>query len=207
MTSPSGSAAGSEASNPGSEPAPGTRGGRPLNRIEIEIRLNEDRAWLLRTLSEMSEEERTQGVTHSEADPDGPMWSFADHFIHTSLIEQNWNRMFRRHVAGETGMPARVREDGEPQTREEVMAGIHAWTEEWAREHRGKPFSELVRIGLAIRADTLQLLSELTDEQLASEIPGTPWADSTVGGIIAANAGHGRTHFKWAKEGRAALEG
>jgi hypothetical protein len=188
-------------------PEPGTRGGRPLDRIEIEIRLNEDRAWLLRTLSAMSDEERTRGLTHSQDDPDGPMWSFADHFIHTSLIEQNWNTMFRRHIAGKAGMPSRVREDGQPQTREEVMAGIHAWTEEWAQRHRGKPLSELARIGLEIRADTLKLLSELTDEDLVSEIPGTPWADSTVGGIMAANAGHGRTHFKWAKDGLAALEG
>ena len=45
------------------------------------------------------------------------------------------------------------------------------------------------------------LLAELTDDQLDSKIPGAPWADGTVGGIMAANADHGRTHFKWAKEG------
>jgi hypothetical protein len=61
-----------------------------------------------------------------------------------------------------------------------------------------------VRVGLAVRADTLALLAELTAEQLESKIPGTPWADSTVGGIMAANADHGRMHFKWAKEGTAA---
>lgn len=198
----------STATTAGAEtPKPGTKGGRPLTRVEIEINLNEDRAWLLRTLSAMSGEELTRGVTHSEGDLDGPMWSFADHFIHTSLIERNWNTMFRRHIAGKAGMPSRIREDGAPQSREEVMAGIHAWTEEWAREHRGKPLTELVRVGLEIRADTLKLLSELTDEQLVSVIPGTPWADSTVGGIMAANAGHGRTHYRWAKDGRAALDG
>ena len=34
-------------------------------------------------------------------------------------------------------------------------------------------------------------------------VPGTPWADSTVGGIMAANADHGRMHFNWAKAGPA----
>ncbi|MEO6101607.1 MAG: DinB family protein, partial [Tepidiformaceae bacterium] len=111
--------------------------------------------------------------------------------------------MFRRHTAGEPGMPQRVNKDGTPQTREEVMAGIHKWTEAWAEEHRGKSLNQLVAAGLAVRSDTLMLLSELTDEQLESKIPGTPWADSTVGGIMAANADHGRMHFNWAKAGTA----
>jgi len=98
-------------------------------------------------------------------------------------------------------MPQRLNKDGTAQSRDEVMAGIHKWTETWADEHRGKPLGELVRAGLKVRADTLGLLAELTDEQLASTIPGTPWADSTVGGIMAANADHGRMHFKYAKEG------
>ena len=98
-------------------------------------------------------------------------------------------------------MARRVKDDGAPQSREEVMAGIHAWTEEWAEKQRGKPLDELVATGLAIRADTLQLLSELTQEQLDSKIPGAPWADGTVGAIMAANASHGRLHFGYAKDG------
>ncbi len=174
-----------------------------MNRIEIETALNKDRAWLLETLSAMSETELSAPRTVSEHDPD-KTWSYADHFIHTTLIEKNWNAMFRRHLSGEPGMGARVNKDGSEQSRDQVMAGIHRWTEAWADEHRGKPLSELVRIGLGVRADTLRLLAELTDEQLESPIPGAPWADGTVGGIMAANAGHGRTHFQWAKEGTAA---
>lgn len=177
-----------------------------MNRIEIESKLNRDRAWLLETLAAMPAEELYAPRTPSEHDP-SKTWSFADHFIHTTLIEKNWNAMFRRHLAGEPGMAARVREDGSPQSREEVMAGVHRWTEEWAEQHRGKPLDELVRVGLAVRADTLQLLSELSDDDLASKIPGAPWADGTVGGIMAANADHGRMHFKWAKEGTASADG
>jgi len=173
-----------------------------MDRIAIEIKLNRDRSWLLESLSAMSEEELFAPRTPSEYDP-GKSWSFADHFIHTTLIEQNWNAMFRRHIAGEPGMPQRLNKDGTPQSRDQVMAGIHRWTEAWADEQRGKPLAELARVGLAVRSDTLALLAELTDEQLASTIPGTPWADSTVGGIMAANADHGRTHYKWAKEGTA----
>ena len=174
-----------------------------MNRIEIEIKLNRDRAWLLETLSAMPEAELRRGVTASEHDPEVE-WSFADHFVHTTLIERDWNAMIRRHIGGEQGMKLGVREDGSRAPREEVMAGIHRWTERWAAEHRGKPLDELVRVGLEVRADTLGLLAELSDEQLGSVIPGAPWADGTVGGILAANADHGRMHFKWAKDGAAA---
>ena len=173
-----------------------------MNRIEIETTLNKDRAWLLETLSAMNETELNAPRTPSEHDA-SKTWSYADHFIHTSLIEKNWNAMFLRHVNGEAGMAARVNRDGSAQSREQVMSGIHKWTEGWAEEHRNKPLSELVRVGCEVRAETLKLLTELTDDQLESKIPGAPWADGTVGGIMAANAGHGRMHFKWAQEGTA----
>ncbi len=170
-----------------------------MDRIEIEIKLNRDRAWLLERLGAMSADELTAPRTFSEHDPES-RWSFADHFVHTTLIERNWNAMFRRHLAGERGLEARVRSDGSPQSMDEIMASIHSWTEEWKAEHSGKPFAELVRIGQAVRAETLGLLAELSDEDLASKIPGAPWADGTVGGIMAANADHGRMHYGWAKE-------
>ncbi|MEM8745271.1 MAG: DinB family protein [Actinomycetota bacterium] len=170
-----------------------------MDRVEIEIKLNRDRAWLLERLGEMSPEELTAPRTFSEHDPDS-RWSFADHFVHTTLIEKNWNEMFRRHVSGGRGLERRVRDDGSPQSMEQIMASIHSWTEEWKVEHHGKPFSELVRIGQEVRADTIALLAELSDEDLASTIPGAPWADGTVGGIMAANADHGRMHYAWAKE-------
>lgn len=170
-----------------------------MDRIEIEIKLNRDRSWLLERLSQMDDEELRAPRTFSEHDDDS-QWSYADHFIHTTLIERNWNDMFRRHLGGSRGMAKRVRADGTAQSMEEIMASIHAWTEEWKAEQAGKSLTELVRIGLATRAETLALLAELSDEDLESVIPGAPWADGTVGGIMAANADHGRMHFAWATE-------
>lgn len=80
------------------------------------------------------------------------------------------------------------------------MATVHAMTEEWQQKHHGKSLSEVVTLGQIARADTLQLLAELTDEQLQEKLPGAPWGDGTVGGVIAANADHGRMHWKWAKD-------
>jgi hypothetical protein len=170
-----------------------------MDRIEIEIKLNRDRAWLLEKLGAMSTEELAAPRTFSEHDPES-RWSYADHFVHTTLIERNWNAMFRRHISGDQGLEPRLRGDGSPQSMDEIMASIHGWTEEWKAEHSGKPFIELVRIGQEVRADTVALLAELTDEDLTSKIPGAPWSDGTVGGIMAANADHGRMHYGWAEE-------
>ena len=77
------------------------------------------------------------------------------------------------------------------------MATVHAMTDQWQRKHASKSFDEVVGLGQESRAVTLTLLSELTDKQLGDKLPGAPWADGSIGGVLAANAGHGRMHWKW----------
>ncbi|HYD08610.1 MAG TPA: DinB family protein [Acidimicrobiales bacterium] len=168
-----------------------------MNRIEIEQKLNRSRTELIDALSAMTEEELYAPQTQSEHDP-SLWWSRADHFIHTTAIERNFNAMIRRHIAGEQGMagsPVQFGDDGKPVgSWDDIMKQVNAFTEEWAIQHRGKPLEELVRIGAETRGDTLQLLSQLTDEQLADRIPGAPWAKGIIGGIIAVNADHAYAH-------------
>lgn len=173
-----------------------------MNRIEIEIELHRGRADALEWISAMSDEERNAPRTRSEHDPE-TWWSNADHFIHTTLIERSFNEMVRRHVRGDQGMdPAMVDPSGKAMRPiEDVMAYVHAYTEGWKNEQEGKPLDDLVRIGLEVRSDTLALLAELTDEQLASKIPGAPWSDGTVGGVLSVHTGHHRMHRHWAEEG------
>ena len=172
-----------------------------MDRIEIEIELHRGRADSLEWITSFSDEERAAPRTQSEHDPDS-WWSRADHFIHTTLIEKNFNAMVRRHLRGEQGMDAAMVDGSGKALRplEDLMAYVHAHTEEWKVEQAGKPLDELVQIGLAVRSDTQQLLSELTDEQLASKIPGAPWGDGTVGGVLAVHAAHHRMHRHWSEE-------
>jgi hypothetical protein len=51
------------------------------------------------------------------------------------------------------------------------------------------------------RQQSLALLEELTDEQLALPVPGAPWADGTIGGLLIANAHHMEQHLSWIEEG------
>ena len=176
-----------------------------MHRIEIEAKLNRDRAWLLETYAEMSEEDLTRGVTSSEHDP-ASTWSAKDHLAHLAGIERRFNEMIRRHVAGDTNPVGLMTEpDGTPRPREAIMKAVHERTEAWQQAHRDNTLSEVVALGQAMRAETLALLAELTDEQLKQTLPGAPWADGTVGGVLAVNGDHGRMHFNWVKEGFARL--
>jgi DinB superfamily len=173
-----------------------------MDRIEIEIKLHRGRADALEAIAAMSEEERRAPRTRSEHDPDS-WWCHADHFIHTTLIERQFNDMVRKHLRGERAMdPNLVDETGASlRSLDDIMAYVHRFTEGWKVENQDKPLDELVRIGCAVRADTLALLAELDDEQLASKIPGAPWADGTVGGIMAVHTDHTLMHRHWAAEG------
>jgi hypothetical protein len=177
-----------------------------MDRRDIEATLNKDRAWLLETYAAMPDDELVRGVTPSEHDPSSK-WSAKDHLAHLAGIEKNFNAMVRRHFAGDSNpVGLATGPDGQPRTREQIMASVHQMTEAWVREHRPKSLSEVVALGQSIRADTLALLAELTDAQLDEKLPGAPWADGTVGGVLAVNADHGRMHWKWIKDGRASLD-
>ena len=171
-----------------------------MNRIEIETTLNNDRVWLLNAMSELSEEQLVRPLTPSEHDASN-MWTATDHFVHLALIERNFAAMIRRHIGGDSN-PVGLRTDasGQPRTVEQIMATVHAMTEEWQVQHGGITLSAAIAVTASARSVTLQLLSELSDEQLAETLPGAPWADGTVGGVLAANAGHGRMHWQWSKE-------
>ena len=168
-----------------------------MRRIDIEKELHEGRVWLLAKYEALSEEDLHRGLTPSEHDPSN-MWSALDHLAHLSLIEHNFAKMVRRHVGGHDN-PVGLRNDdsGRPRTTAEIMASVHAMTDEWQHQHAGKSFDEVVALGQTSRAVTLALVAELTDEQLGETLPGAPWADGSVGGVLAANAGHGRMHWKW----------
>ncbi|MGI8927654.1 MAG: DinB family protein [Tepidiformaceae bacterium] len=174
-----------------------------MNRIEIETKLNRDRAWLLETLGTMDPAELTRPATPSEHDPT-TTWTMLDHVAHLSLIEGNFNAMVRRFIAGDANpVGLRTKADGSERPMPEIMTMVHTMTEEWKRKHADKALAEVVALGQASRAQTLALLAELSDEQLTQTLPGAPWADGTIGGVLAVNADHGRMHYNWAKEGLA----
>ena len=171
-----------------------------MDRVTLEQKLNEGRNWLLENFGGLSDEQLRQPLTVSQHDSES-RWSALDHFAHLALIERNFAAIVRRHVAGKSDPVGLLTADlSQPRSREEVMASVHEMTEEWQQAHRRDSFSEVVAMTSAARGATLQLIAELSDAQLQESIPGAPWADDTIGGVLGANADHGRSHWRWVEE-------
>jgi hypothetical protein len=80
------------------------------------------------------------------------------------------------------------------------MTLVHELNETWVNEHKNLSFGDIVALGQKVRSETLAILGSLTDERLAEKIPGAPWGDATVGGVIAINGDHGRQHYGWVSD-------
>lgn len=171
-----------------------------MNRNEIEIKLNRDRAWLLETFAAMSEEDLSRGITTSRHNPEAS-WSAKDHLSHLIGIEVAFNGIIKRHVEGDPSpIGIATASDGTRRSQEEIMTIVHAMNEKWVNEHKSRSFSEIVALGQKVRSETLAILAGLTDEQLTEKISGAPWGDATVGGIMAINGDHARQHYAWVSE-------
>ncbi len=105
--------------------------------------------------------------------------------------------MVKRHLAGKPNPVGLLNDDlGQPRTRDVIMVIVHAVTEEWQVAHRDDTISEVVALTAAARGATLQLIAELSDSQFEEKLPGAPWDDGTVAGVLGANSDHGRMHWK-----------
>jgi hypothetical protein len=171
-----------------------------MNRVEIETTLNESRNWILGQITALSEEQLHRPLTASQHDPQN-LWSVQDHVAHLALIEGNFASMIRRHLSGASNPVGLLTDDsGERRSRDSIMAMVHEMTDEFQVAHRHDTLSQVIALTASARADTLQLLSELTDDQLTETLPGAPWADGTIGAVLAVNADHARMHWNWACE-------
>ncbi|MEW6128161.1 MAG: DinB family protein [Acidobacteriota bacterium] len=174
-----------------------------MNRTELEIKLNNDRVWLLETFTTMSDEDLTCGITTSRHNPES-RWSAKDHLAHLIGIETVFNTIIRRYLDGNANpVGVMVNEDGTPRSREAIMADVHAMNEKWVSDHRDKNLDELIALGQKVRGETLALVSGLTNEQLSEKIPGAPWGDGAIATIIGINGDHARQHYGWVREGLA----
>lgn len=171
-----------------------------MNRSEIEINLNRDRAWLLETFAAIPEEDLNRRITTSRHDPEAS-WTAKDHLSHLIGIEVAFNAIIKRHIEGHPSpIGIATAPDGTPRSREEMMIIVHAMNEKWVNEHKDKTLGEVIALGQTVRSATLALLGSLTDEQLVEKIPGAPWGDGTVGGVMSINGSHGRQHYTWVSE-------
>jgi hypothetical protein len=176
-----------------------------VNRVETEIALNQDRAWVLEQWLSLSPEELVTPCTVSEADPDF-WWTPRDHFLHLISVEKNFRKMVSAFLSGaddalDAAVPDRPRSSEQGSMQNYVAVG----NDLWIKKHRDKSMDDLVRFGESTRAQTFEVMATVADDQFAQKIPGAVWGGGTVGAMLTHPVGdHGKLHWRWVTEGLAA---
>lgn len=170
-------------------------------RAEVIDLLAEERKTLLARYGSLSEADLSVACTESEAG--GEPWRPKDHLAHLAMIERAFQGMARRTLDGAKD-PVGLRPAGADTSMEAVMARVHRMNEDNVDTHRHDSLDVLLADLASCRADTLAMIAELSDEHLQVKIPGAPWGDGTIAGVLQTAARHDRQHTAWVDEGLAA---
>ena len=168
------------------------------DRETIKSKLDRELENLITHYQAMPADDLARPCTDSEAD-DGAAWSAKDHLAHLAMIERAFQAMIRRGVSGSDNPVGLGGTD-----RSAIMAKVHKGNEDNVAAHKDDDLETLIADLKAARSETLTLLDELTDEQLATTLKGAPWADGTIGGVLVTNAHHQIQHTAWVQDGLAA---
>jgi hypothetical protein len=168
-----------------------------------------DKAMILSTLDEQRRELEARyrampaavvssPCTDSE-DADGERWTPKDHLAHLVRIEEAFLGAARRTLEKEDRP---IRFSGT--TREEILAGVHRDNEAQVVSMREQDVEQLLTTLAERRAETLAFIETLDEDQLDTTIPGAPWNDGTIGGVLMTNAHHEAQHLAWVDQALAA---
>jgi hypothetical protein len=161
----------------------------------------------------LSPEDLERPATASDV-PGAAPWCAKDHFAHLVKNERNIQQLLRRALAGETRdvqlrlqypegmeMPG-ILGDLSALTPEEERLGmaIAQLNQTYLNPHHDDRMELLAADFLAARQDTLDLLHQFTDDQLAAPVP-TVVGEQTVGDVFASHAEHATEHITSIEEG------
>ena len=183
-------------------------------RAEILDALAASQTHVMAFFQGLSPHDLERPATASEVPGEAP-WRTKDHFAHLTKSERNIQRLLRHTLAGETrdillrlqypeGMPLPgTLGDWDALTSDEqerLEMAVARVNQTYVNAHRDDSLEMLAADFLAARQDTLDLLRQFTDEQLATPVP-TVVGDQTAGDLFAGRAQHATTHMTWIEEG------
>lgn len=166
-------------------------------REEIIAKLDKEEQRLLERYRSLSPEDLVRPCTESEVEGASP-WSPKDHLAHLAMIERAFQGMIHRTLEGNAN-PLGI--DFKGADRAAVIARVHQGNQDNVDAHRDDDLDTLLAELAAARIETRRLLDALTDEQLVTSVPGAPWMDGTIGGVLHTNAHHQIQHWAWVEEG------
>jgi hypothetical protein len=147
--------------------------------------------------------------------PGAAPWRAKDHFAHLVNSERRSQQKLRRVLAGEprdvilrSQYPEGVPLPGilgdwdalTPEEQERLELAVASINQIYLNAHQDDTLEMLVADYLAARQDTVDLLRQFTDEQLATGMP-TVGGDQTAGGFFAGRAAHATEHITSIEEG------
>jgi hypothetical protein len=147
--------------------------------------------------------------------PGAAPWCAKDHLAHLVQSERNGQQLLRRILAGETpdvilrmqypeGMPLPGilgnLDALTPEEEERLELAIASINQTYLNAHHDDSLEMLAADFLAARQETVDLLHQFTDDQLAAPMP-TVVGDQAPGDLFAGRAGHAAEHMTWIEEG------
>jgi DinB superfamily/Mycothiol maleylpyruvate isomerase N-terminal domain len=165
-------------------------------RSDINAELTQALAEFEAGVRALSAEELARACTDSEA-PGADPWTPKDHVAHVIRVEDFFLEVARRTVAGD---PDPIRFSAMGDSREEVLAAIHRQNQRHVDALRSLSLDEVLAQLAIARAATLAFIDAHDEVALAIPVPGSPWGDGTVGGMLGRNAAHEINHLKYVQE-------
>ena len=185
-----------------------------LTRAEILDTLAASQTQVLAFFRGLSPEDLERPATTSDV-PGAAPWRARDHFAHLVKNERNIQRLLRRALAGQPrdvflrsqypeGMPLPdILGDWDaltPEEQERLERAVGSINQAYVDSRQDDTLELLSAEFVAARQDTLDLLRQFTDEQLAAPVP-TVVGVATASDIFAGRAGHATEHMTTIEEG------
>ena len=164
-------------------------------RSEIKDALAESQEQIFAYFDGLSPEDLERPCTESGVPGEVP-WRAKDHFAHLAANEQNIQTLLRIVLTGKS-LPDTLTN----MSAEERLAWSNQRNQTYVDGHRNDSMQELRENLLIARQETLALLEQFKDEQLAAPVYFLHPANLSSGDLFAANARHNATHVTWIEEG------
>jgi hypothetical protein len=183
-------------------------------RAEIQDALAASQAQVMAFFHGLSQQDLERPATASDI-PGAAPWSAKDHFAHLVQNERNIQHLLRRVLAGDSrdallrpqypeGMPLPgTLGDWDaltPGEQEQLVLAVANLNQTHRDAHQDDPLDLLAAEFLAVRQDTLDLLHQFTDEQLAAPV-ATVVREQAAGEMFDWNAGHAAAHLNEIADG------
>ena len=183
-------------------------------RAEILDILAASQTQVLAFFQGLSPEDLERPATASEV-PGAAPWRAKDHFAHLVQNERNIQHLLRHALAGEERdvflrlqYPEGMEMPGilgdlsalTPEEEERLEMAVASVNQTYVNAHHDDSMEMLAADFLAARQETLDLLQQFTDDQLAAPVP-TVIGDQAAGDLFAGRAGHAAMHMTWIEEG------